>query len=88
MSTTVERPIIHRVIRIADGKCIGEIVAVWESDGSGGFFPDGIPHGGILRRHYRFSGRVSRGILDAFAWNMTDAGMRASGKYRFEPSPY
>jgi len=84
-----ECPIIHRVFRIADGKCIGEIVAVWESDGSGGFFADGVPHGGILRRHYRFSGRVSRGILDAFAGSiLSDAAERAFEKYRFEPSPY
>jgi hypothetical protein len=82
-----ECPVIHKVIRCRDGKVVGEIYAVWLSDGSGGFFDDGIPHGGILLRAHKFSGRVTVGALDHFKWNMTAAALAASDKYRFEPSP-
>lgn len=80
--------VIHEVFRVADGKNIGSVYAVWAGDGSGGRFPDGIPHGGTLVRVSRFSGRVSRGALDLFRWNMTPAGLAASGQYTFSPSPF
>jgi hypothetical protein len=82
-----ECPVIHKVIRRRDGKVVGEIYAVWLSDGSGGFFDDGIPHGAILLRAHKFSGRVSTGALDSFRWNLTASALAASDKYRFEPSP-
>lgn len=80
--------VIHEVFRVADGKNMGSVYAVWAGDGSGGRFPDGIPHGGTLISAARFTGRVSRGALDLFQWNMTPAGLAASGKYTFSPSPF
>lgn len=75
--------IIHKVIRAADGKHIGSIYATWSGDGSGGRFPNGVPHGGVLIRAARFEGRVSRGVLDLFAESPTPAALRAFGKYHF-----
>jgi hypothetical protein len=80
--------VIHEVFRVADGKRIGSVYAIWEGDGSGGILPGGIPHGGRLLKVSKFRGRISRGILDLFQWNMTPAGLAASGKYSFSPSPF
>jgi hypothetical protein len=80
--------VIHEVFRVADGKRIGSVYAVWEGDGSGSVFPGGIPHGGMLVKVSKFRGRISRGVLDLFQWNMTPAGLAASGKYSFSPSPF
>jgi hypothetical protein len=80
--------IIHKVIRKSDGEHVGNIHATWAGDGSGGQFPDGVPHGGVLVNCYRFSGRVTQGALDYFRWDFTDAALAASVKYTFEPSPF
>lgn len=88
---TMEVPtygVIHEVFRVADGKNVGSIYAVWAGDGSGGRFPGGVPHGGTLVSASRFTGRVPQGALDLFRWNATPAGLAASDKYTFSPSPF
>ena len=80
--------VIHKVIRKRDGKHVGDIYAWWAGDGSGGRFPGGVPHGGVLLRCNRFCGRVTQGAIEYFRWDFTPGAFAAADKYDFQPSPF